>query len=68
MAASHRALREQEAGYVGVLLKIQNKKTHGLKHQKIAPNHKKSASQVNEVSAFLCTGRCRSLGLLKTFL
>ena len=44
------------------------KNKHVVEHQKMTANHKKQTSQVNDFSASLCMGRCKSLGLLKSFL
>ena len=41
-------------------------KRNVVEHQKITTNLKKTqTSQVNDFSAFLCMGRCRSLNLVK---
>ena len=46
-----------------------NKTKHVVERGKIIANHKKKqTSQVNDFSAFLCLGRCESLGLLKLLL
>ena len=39
-----------------------------VKHQKITASNKNQASQVNDFSAFLCIGRCSSLGPMKLLL
>ena len=45
------------------------KKKHIAQHQKIIVNHKKTqTSEVNDFSAFLYMGRCKSQGSLKVFL
>ena len=57
----------EEPEYLGVFTK--NKQTkHVFEHQKTTANHKNQTSQVNNFSAFLCIGRCKSLGSLKLFL
>ena len=38
------------------------------KNKRIAANHKKQVSQMNNFSAFLCMGRSKTLGSLKLFL
>ena len=74
MAASQIALRDcskevrEEPGYIRVSAKSKQTKNHVVKHQTIAANHKKPTSQVNDVSAFLCMGKCKSLGSLELFL
>ena len=71
--ASQIALRKhskevrKEPGYIGFFVGKQTNKLI-VKHQKITANHKNQTSQVNDFSAFLCVGRCKSLGLLKLFL
>ena len=37
-------------------------------HPEITANHKNQISQINDFHAFLCIGRCKSLGSLKLFL
>ena len=72
--ASQTALRDcskevrEEPGYIGVFAGKQNKTEHVVEHQKITANHKELTSQVNDFSAFLCMGKCKSLSLLKSFL
>ena len=41
---------------------------HTVRQQKMTANHKKQTSQMNDFSAFLCVGRGKSLGVLKSFL
>ena len=53
----------KEPGHMGVSAT----KTRWLEHQKITVKENQ-VSQVNEFSAFLCMGRCKSLGSLKLFL
>ena len=36
--------------------------------KKITANHEEQISQVNDFSAFLCMGKCKNLGSLKSFL
>ena len=43
------------------------RKSHVVEHQKIIANHKEQMSQVNDVNAFQCMGRCKNLGSLKLF-
>jgi len=50
---------KREPGYIGVFAVI--------KHQKITANHKQT-THVNDFTAFLCTGRCKCLSLLKPVL
>ena len=38
-----------------------------VKHQKVTVNPKEQISQVNDFSAFLPMGRCKSLGSLEIF-
>ena len=52
-----------ELGYIGVL----QQRTSSLEHQKIMLKENQ-ISQVKEFSTFLCMGRCRNLGSLKSFL
>ena len=33
-----------------------------VKHQEITANHKEQTCQVNDFSAFLCVGKCKTLG------
>ena len=55
--------------YKSFLLKKQKTTAiKGVKHQNITANHKNHISQVNDISAFLCMGRCKSLGSLRLFL
>jgi len=72
--ASQTALRNcskevrKEPGYIAVFA-YQKKKKHIAQHQKIIVNHKKTqTSEVNDFSAFLYMGRCKSQGSLKVFL
>ena len=60
----------EEPRHIGVFAG-KNKQTNKhmlVEHQKITAKHKKQTSQVNNFSASLCMGRCKSLGLLKLFL
>ena len=53
----------EEPVYIGVFAEKRKKThTHVVEHQKITAKHKKQTSQVNDFSAFLCMGRCKSLG------
>ena len=54
----------EEPGYTG----LSAPKTRLLEHQKIMLIEENQTSHVKEFSAFLCMGRCKSLGLLKSFL
>ena len=56
----------EETGYIGNF--IEKKTKCMVKHQKITSNHKKPDTQINDYSAFLYMGRCKSLGSLKPFL
>ena len=53
----------EEPGY----LRVFATKTRELELQKITVKENQT-SQVNEFSTFLCKGRCKSLGSLKSFL
>ena len=65
--SSEELLQRGRGGYIGGF--AENKQTnHGVEHQKITANYKTQISQVNDFSAFLCKGRCKSLGSLKLFL
>ena len=55
----------EEPGYIGVF--AENKTKHVAEHQKITANPKNQTPQVNDFSAFLGMGRCKSLGSLKVF-
>ena len=77
MTASQVALRgcfkeaREDPGYIGVFLLKKTGKTRNKKkpeHQKITANHKNQTSQVRGFSAFLCIGKCKNLGLLKSSL
>ena len=70
-AASQIALRNcservrEEPGYIGVL---QQKPGSWNIKRLLLLIKENQISQVNECSAFLCMGRCKSLGSLKSFL
>ena len=54
----------EEAGYIGVLQ--QRPGSQNIKRLLLIKENQ--TSQVNEFSAFLCIGRCKSLGSVKSFL
>ena len=56
----------EEPEYVWVF--AENKTEQAVEHQKITANQKNQTSQAKGFSAFLCKGRCKSLGSLKLFL
>ena len=56
----------EEPKYIWVF--AENKTEQAVEHQKITANQKNQTSQAKGCSAFLCKGRCQSLGSLKLFL
>ena len=61
----------EETGYTGVFLKTkQENKMHGQtsKYHLSSQKKKKTDTQVNDCSAFVHMGRCKSLGSLKLLL
>lgn len=57
------ALRKQGGRVVSFCWKS---KSNGVEYQKMTTNHTKTQTpEVNDFSAFLCVGRCKSLNLVK---
>ena len=69
-SASQVALRNcskevrEEKGHIGDL-PGKNKIKNIFHHPEITANHKNQISQINDFHAFLCIGRCKSLGASK---